>query len=199
MRTNRVVIVGLAILAGVCGVLLLRGEPRETTVATVSGNTLPSRERERAEEDPVQRELIARYSGARVNLARHAADAALDLDRSVLEIGLRLRDLHRSKQRPKSSMFIPESPLEVLRRRFGATHGELQLSPEQEEQVVTIVLDLFDEQTLDFRERIERLESRKDELQRLMLASDACHRKDLTEEDYRSILAATDEEMREAL
>ena len=203
MRTNRAAITGLAALAFaiLCGVLLLLGKPQEASAAPVPGQVTASKDRKRPEDDSTQRDLIARYSEARVNLARHAVEAALEVKRSTLEMGLRLSDLHRSGEKPKNLMLRDqvESPLAALRRRFGDTHGELRLSPEQEEQAVTIQLDLFDEQVQAFEEKIARLESRKDELQRLMLASDACHRKELSEEEYRTLLAAMDEEMREAL
>ena len=201
MKRKTIVATGLAALAILCGVLLLGGKPQEAPAAPVPGKETPSRNREIPEEDSVQRDLIARYSDARVKLARHAVETTLEVKRSTLEIGLRILDLHRSNERPKNGMLRDqiESPLAGLRRRFGDTHGELRLSPEQEEQAVTIQLDLFEKQALDFKERIERLESRKDELQRLMLASDACQRKELSEEEYQSLLAATDEEMQVAL
>ncbi|HEY1120831.1 MAG TPA: hypothetical protein VGE67_04490 [Haloferula sp.] len=201
MKRNAIIAIGFAALAVFCGVLLQRGTPQESAAGDLPERATTSRERKPPEEDPTQRNLIARYSEARVNLAKHAAEIALAVERSTLEIGQRLAEMHRSKEEPKNNMLRTEveRPLNAMRRRFGDTHAKLQLSPEQEEQAVTIQLDLFDEQAHAFQGKVARLESRKDELQRLMLASDACHRKEITGEEYRSLLAETDGEMREAL
>jgi hypothetical protein len=196
MRTKTIVIAGLVVLAATCGMLLLRGKPQEHAAAGVPAQAAGSGGRSPAQEDAALRDLIAKYSEARVNLAKHAAETSLDLQRSALELGRKLSEQHRSQEKPKNSMIAAESPLGGLQRRFGDTYGELDLSPGQEEEAVAVLLQLFDEQWMEFEEKTVRLEAREDELIRLMLASDACQRKELGEEEYRALLAATDEEMR---
>lgn len=182
--------------AVICGMFLLRGKPQEPAGAAVPVEAVGGTGRNPPEEDAGQRDLVARYSEARVNLAKHATAASLDLQRNALEVGRRLGEIHRSKDKPKNRIFDAESPLGGLRRRFGDTYGELGLSPEQEEQAVAILMEFFDRQWAEFEEKIASLEAQEDELVRLMLASDACQRKELGEDEYRALLAATDEEMR---
>lgn len=196
MRRNAIIVGGLGVVASICGIFLLRGKPQEPTGAAVPVQAARSIERNPPQEDAGRRDLIAKYSAVRVNLAKHAAETSLGLHRAALEMGRTLSQLHRSEEKPKNSMFAAEPPLGGLQRRFGDTYGKLGLSLEQEEQAVALLLVCFDEQVAAFEDKIERLEAREDELIRLMLASDACQRKELAEEDYRSQLAATDEEMR---
>jgi hypothetical protein len=196
MRRNAIIIAGLGVLAVTCGVLLLRGKEPEPVARSVAVQAAGDAARIPSQEDAAQRDLIAKYSEARVNLAKHAAETSLELQRITLEIGRRLGEMHRSKDKPKNSMFAAESPLGGLQRRCGDTYVKLGLSSGQEEEAVAILLELFEKQWVEFEEKIVRLEAREDELIRLLLASDACQRKELREDDYRALLAATDEEMR---
>ena len=201
MKPSTVVIAGLATLGVLCGILFLWTKPLMTMAAPAPRREATSRARAEPEEDSARRDLITKYSEARMNLAKHAAQTALEVKQSTLKVARSLSEIYRSNEGTENSAIRAdaESPRAAFRRRFGDTHGELHLSPEQEEQTVALVLNLFDQQAQAFEEKVAMIESRREELERLILASDAYHRKELTEEEYRSLLAEADEQMREAL
>jgi hypothetical protein len=198
MKANKTLIaaVGVLIIAGATAVVLLNrnsgpgeaaagtGADKRSAAATDSGSGLasvgPARsaERSKTRPAPANADLVAKYGEARTNLSKHVSTNIV----SIMEDAVQMGEMMTSGQ---AGAFGGGG----LGRALGRLGRDLELTPEQREKADALVKEFQQRQTERSRAAVARLKQDPTALMKLMLASDASARGEMSDEEYKSLQA----------
>jgi RNA polymerase sigma factor (sigma-70 family) len=195
------------LLAGAGAVALINNRPAETadSDSPASGkSTGPSsstlapvedasaRSTRRAPRDPAENpDLVNQYGEARTNLSKHVAGNVISLLEDAVEMG------EMASSGDIASAF--GGPRAGLRMGLGRVGRDLELTEDQQNQAAELYADFQKRELERSKETIDRLKKDPTALMKLMLASDAFSRGEITEEQYKELQTASGEDLQGVL
>jgi len=203
MKPNKTLIaaVGVLILAGAAALLLFNrdsgsGKPADGSTAagrnpaaanSGSGRTddTPTKagERSRTRQAPDNADLVAKYGEARTNLSKHVSANILGIMEDAVQMGEMMTSGRAGAFGGGMGMAL------------GRLNGDLQLTPEQREKASALFKEYQQRQTERSRAAVESLKKNPTSLMKLMLASDASARGEMTDEEYKSLQAESGKDL----
>ena len=194
--------IGVLLVAGIAAVALLNKNSDQGAAADSAANgaatpgdngaggatpggsaSRPAAARARERQASANAELIQRYGEARTSLSKHVSSNLL----GIMEDAVQMGEMMTSGQ---GGAFGGG-----LAMALGRLNGELQLTPEQREKASALFKEYQERQNADSKAAMERLKSDPTSLMKLMLASDASARGDMSEEEYRAVQAEAGKEL----
>lgn len=197
MKLNKTLITasGVLVLAAATAVVLLNqnsgdgksanespvGNRKGTAAASGSGQAddspAKSGERSRSRQAPANAELIAKYGEARTNLSKHVSTNIVGIMEDAVNMGEMMTAGLAGNFGGGVGMAL------------GRLNGELQLTPEQQEKASALFKAYQQRQTERSRAAVQRLKQDPTSLMKLMLASDASARGEMSDDEYKSVQA----------
>jgi hypothetical protein len=122
-------------------------------------------------------ELIAKYGEARTNLSKHVSANVT----GIMDDAIQMVEMMNSS--PNGGFGGG------LGMALGSLNGELQLTPEQSEKAKALYQEHQKRKSESYRAAVELLKKDPTSLMKLMLASDASARSEMTDEEYKKVQA----------
>jgi hypothetical protein len=142
--------------------------------------------------DPAENpDLVASYGEARTNLSKHVAGNVISLLEDAVEMG------EMASSGKIGNAF--GGPRAGVRMGLGRIGNELELSEEQQDKAAELYADYQKRELERSKETIDRMKKDPTALMKLMLASDAFSRGEITEEQYKELQTASGEELKGVL
>jgi hypothetical protein len=196
MKPNKtlIVAVGVLIIAGATAVVLISRDSDPATPAAGAGNgqrnatandsspgltadgAARSAARAKIRETPDNADLVAKYGEARTNLSKHVSTNVVGIMEDAVEMGEMMTS--------GAAGAFGGGGMAMALGRLG---GDLQLTPEQREKAAALFKDYQKRQMERSRAAVTSLKQDPTALMRLMLASDASARGELSDEEYKSL------------
>lgn len=203
MKINKTLIAaaGVLVIAGATAVILLNRDSETATAAAesgparraaagadsapgpASGGMTRTAERAKVRPAPANADLVAKYGEARTNLSKHVSSNVV----SIMEDAVQMGEMMASAQGGFGGG--------GLGMALGRLGGDLQLTPEQREKATALIKEHQKRQTERSRAAVERLKKDPSSLMKLMLASDANARGEMSDEEYKSLQATTGKDL----
>ncbi len=203
MNRSTLIASGIAVLlAGALAYTLIRqADPKETgstapesgaksTAATsqTAGNTDPNSKaaRERQRREAENSDLVAKYGESRTNLSKHVTGNVISLLDDAIQMG---------EMAANGRFGGPFGGRGGLRMGLGGLANQLNLTDEQQQKGSELYAEFRKRELAKSKEAVERLRKDPTELMKLMLASDAFARGEITEEEYKTAQNASGENL----
>ncbi len=139
--------------------------------------------------DPAQNpEFVAKYGESRTNLSKHVATQVI----SLLEDAVSMQEMAISGE--MGNAFGGQRG--GLRMGLGGLNDKLQLTEEQQEKASEIYKEYQKRELAKSKESIERLKKDPTAMMQMMLASDAHTRGEMTEDEYKQLQTANEENLK---
>lgn len=202
MSRNTTLAAGAAVLLAVAAAIVMARKDPETSEQTAKDHRQvdskrgaegssdgapgksPSGTRQRdAVKNP---ELAAKYGEARTNLSKHVTSNVISLMQDAIEIG----EMVGSGQ--AGGPFGGEGR---VRMGLGRVYNELQLNEDQKTRVAEIHSEFQKRELQRSKDAVARLEKDPVPLMRMMLASDALARGEMTEQEYKELQTASGKDL----
>ena len=183
------------LLAGAGAVALInRGDDTDSTQAATENTRPASNRTERAgpgspraseasrarPRDPAENpDLVSKYGEARTNLSKFVAGNVIDLLDDALSMG----------EMATSGLGGALGQRGALQMALGRLGGELNLNDEQRQQAEELIADFQKRELERTKSAVDSLRNDPETLMRMMLASDAYSRGELSEEEYKAAQA----------
>jgi hypothetical protein len=197
MKLNKTLItaIGILVLAAATAIVLLNqntgtgkssNEPatgnRQTAAAgsgsgRIDDNPAKPGERTRSRQAPANAELVEKYGEARTNLSKHVSTNIVGIMEDAVKMGEMM------------TAGLAGNFGGGLGMALGRLNGELQLTPEQQEKASALFKAYQQRQTERSRAAVERLKQDPTSLMKLMLASDASARGEMSDDEYKTVQA----------
>jgi RNA polymerase sigma factor (sigma-70 family) len=156
------------------------------TLAPVDSEEKAARAKPR---DPAQNpEFVAKYGESRTNLSKHVATQVI----SLLEDAVSMQEMALSGEMGNAF----GGPRGGLRMGLGGLNDKLQLTEEQQEKAGEIYKEYQKRELAKSKESIERLKKDPTAMMQMMLASDAHTRGEMTDDEYKQLQTANEENLK---
>lgn len=191
-RKSIIIAIFLLLMAGAI-IIIRRNDARATTpdadhAAPQTGAGAPSKPPPASTVGVRDEALVARYGEAKTLQARKAAVVSINLFRNDLKM-----KTSPGRQRPTSSSKGTGKGLLLL---LGFTNNHIMLSDEQIQTIGGLYKDYRKQSLQRADEVVKELESRPEDIMKLLLAADACTQGHGDLEEYNRLRAALDERLK---
>jgi hypothetical protein len=201
MNRSTLIASGIAVLlAGALAYTLIRqGDMKTDTGAKAMGGGTVSAETARpsANSDPNQKaarerqrreaeasDLVAKYGESRTNLSKHVTGNVVSLLDDAIQMG---------EMATTNRLGGPFGGRGAWRMGLGRVSNELNLTEEQQQKAGELYSEFQKRELAKSKEAVERLRKDPETLMKLMLASDAFARGEISEADYKAAQNASGE------
>ena len=133
-----------------------------------------SGERSRTRQAPTNSDLVAKYGEARTNLSKHVSTNIVGIMDDAVQMG-------------EMMLSGPAGAFGGVGMALGRLNGDLKLTPEQQTKASDLFRAYQQRQPERSRAAVDRLKQDSTSLMKLMLASDASSRGEMTDEEYKAV------------